>query len=208
MTLYICWRSLDRTADVVKALSDAYMALPMRGALASPADNQTPILKVTERVAASTAFVWVLGPYTLDLVNEEGKRLLALRDDMQHIELEAALRYEVPIIVLRYHAPPLTEEDLPRDLKTLAAAPQLEWETAEATIPDVIALVEKLRRPPRTEPLPPMRAARRARRPLERLRRIWHRWVKGMRACAALLGVLFALLVFTATVAQMLFNLR
>jgi hypothetical protein len=208
MTLYICWRSLDRTAEVVKALSDAYMALPMRGALASPAEDHTPILKITERVAASTALVWVLGPYTLDLVNEEGKRLLALRDDMQHLELEAALRYEVPIIVLRYHAPPLTEQDLPRSLRVLAAAPQLAWENAETTLPQVIALIEKLRRPPRTEPLPPMRAARRTQRLWRRLWWAWQRWVKGLRACALLLGLLFAILVSAATVVQMFFNPR
>lgn len=202
MTLYVCWRALDRTSDVVEALTNAYLAVPMRGALASPTDDSMTVLKIAERVAASTALVWVLGPYTLDLVNEEGKRLLAQRDDLQHLELETALRHEVPVIVLCYNTQPPTADDLPRDLKPLAAAPHVIWESPEATLPPLIAMIETMRRPPRLDPLPTR--SHRAPRPWDRLRWAWQRWVKGIRACLPMLALLIAMVVFVLTLLQLL----
>lgn len=202
MTLYVSWRPLEQTSDVVQALVKAYLEVPMRGALASPSDDSTPILKVTQRVATSTALVWVLGPYTLDLVNEEGKRLLAQRDDLQRVELETALRHQVPVIVLRCQAAPFNADDLPRSLKPLASAPQVEWHSAEATLPSLISMIEAMRRPPRPEPLPTARS--RARHPLDRLKWAWQRWVKGLRACLPLLALLVAAVIFTLSLLQLL----
>ncbi|MFQ3648424.1 MAG: hypothetical protein SNJ54_16790 [Anaerolineae bacterium] len=202
MTLYVCWRALDRTSDVVEALTQAYLALPMRGAMASPTDDSVIALKVAERVAASTALVWVLGPYTLDLVNEEGRRLLAQRDDLQRLELETALRHEVPVIVVCCNAQPPTADDLPRDLKPLAAAPHVIWESPEATLPPLISMIETVRRPPRPDPLPTR--SYRTPRPWDRLRWAWQRWVKGIRACLPLLALLIAAAVFVLTLLQLL----
>ncbi len=201
MTLYVCWRALDRTSEIVEALKKAYLSVPMRGALASPDDENVLTLKVTERVAASTALVWVLGPYTLDLVNEEGKRLLAQRNDLQRAELETALRHDVPVIILCYNTPPPTAEDLPRSLKALAAAPRVIWESPEATLPSLVAMIEMMRRPPRAEPLP---ASKLRRRPWDRLRWLWQRWVKGFRACLPLLVLLAAAVICTLSALELL----
>lgn len=200
MTLYVSWRPLEQTSDVVQALVKAYLEVPMRGALASPADDNTPILKVTQRVASSTALVWVLGPYTLDLVDEEGKRLLAQRDDLQRMELETALRHNVPVIVLRYQTPSLSADDLPRSLKALANAPQVEWETPETTLPSLVSMIEAMRRPPRPDPLPV--TTTRAHRPWDRFVWAWQRWVKGVRACLPLLVLLIAVVIFVLSVLE------
>ncbi len=201
MTLYVCWRALDQTAHVVEALTKAYLAVPMRGAIASPTDDSVMVLKIAERVAASTALVWVLGPYTLDLVNEEGKRLLAQRNDLQRAELETALHHEVPVIILCYNTPPPTADDLPRSLKALAAAPQITWESPEATLPSLVAMIEMMRRPPRAEPLP---VSKLRRRPWDRIWWLWQRWVKGIRACLPLLVLLAAAVVCALSALELL----
>lgn len=142
MTLYISWRLYDQTQTIVNTILAEYTREPLRGAIISTQQPDPNIARLTSNVSTSTMFIWVVGPHTLNLVDEQGHRLLARRDDLQRTELDAALKNKIPILIVRDRIPVINEDDLPRGLRSLAAMPQLDWTPDHSTLAVIMQRIQ------------------------------------------------------------------
>jgi|GEM_PF-7055830 hypothetical protein len=140
--LYISHRYEDRTAAAARVVADAYMkAYPLKGAIIS-ANTADDLVEVGTTVATCSALVWLVGRYTLSLLDEHGQQVLGRVDDYQYTALKAALVEGVPVVIVLIgdHAR-LTPGDLPPPLRPLVSAPQVRWDSAAQALADLLETI-------------------------------------------------------------------
>jgi hypothetical protein len=167
--LYITYRREDRTEQVARTIADSYMkAHSLKGAIVSPA-NGNDLIRTGTDVSACSVLVWIVGNYTLSLVDEQGRQVLGRVDDYQYTELKAAVVERIPVVALLLgeHAR-LTSLDLPPALRALAAVPCVRWDGSAQAWDELLEAirraeesraVERLRQDYQQEPTAPQNAS-------------------------------------------------
>lgn len=141
--LYITYRREDRTEQVARTIADSYMkAHSLKGAIVSPA-NAHDLIRTGTDVSACSVLVWIIGNYTLSLVDEQGRQVLGRVDDYQYTELKAAIVERIPVVALLLgEQARLTPLDLPPALRALAAVPCVRWDASAQAWDDLLKAIQ------------------------------------------------------------------